>query len=547
MQSIRYTFSYLSTLLLSIHVYASGGAPLADLGYVRYTGFTNETAGINYFRGIPYAQPPIGQLRWQKPLPIEELNSFAGQTINASAPAKLCYQAQPYSLWVDQPGNHSEGNTTYWNENYPQSEGCLVLSVLAPRYPVNNSLPVFVAIHGGGYTQGSGHMNSPGDAIVHKSNGSIIYVEIQYRLGIFGFLAGSSVMEDGVANAGLLDQRAALNWVQRHISAFGGDPNRVTIWGGSAGGGSVSFQLMAGGAFDKPPFSAAIVEYPWWQPLPSISTQETQFHTVLDIANCTSLSCLRSQPSSVLQFANQHAMNVSYPSPGTGFGTFYYGPVVDGSFIPYLPSEALRRGRFYTVPLLVDRDADEGYYFSNLSMNSISAELTDAAYLFPSAGRTFFSRLLTLYPRVNYDTIFAQRAAWFGDTVVNCPTARLAAAFVDRGAAVFKMVFAADGGRHSATGVFLTEDSIGFPKAKNGTLADIMSDYWISFAKEHDPNVLKNAAAPIWPSYASDGEALDGVKFDVLRVEDERIAVQQDPDAASNCDFLAAQSHVIRN
>lgn len=93
--------------------------------------------------------------------------------------------------------------------------------------------------------------------------GSVISVEVQYRLGFFGFLAGSEVSEQGDLNVGLLDQRAALDWVQRNIKAFGGDPNRVTIWGGSAGGGSVTYQLIAGGAFDQPPFSAAIPEYPW--------------------------------------------------------------------------------------------------------------------------------------------------------------------------------------------------------------------------------------------------------------------------------------------
>ncbi len=86
-------------------------------------------------------------------------------------------------------------------------------------------------------------------------------MSIQYRLGLFGFLAGSAVIGDGVANAGLLDQRAALEWVQRNIRAFGGNPNRVTIWGGSAGGGSVTYQLIAGGGFSEPPFSAAIAEY----------------------------------------------------------------------------------------------------------------------------------------------------------------------------------------------------------------------------------------------------------------------------------------------
>jgi carboxylesterase type B len=88
---------------------------------------------------------------------------------------------------------------------------------------------------------------------------------VQYRLGIFGFLGGSAIAQYGDLNAGLLDQRLALDWVQRNIRPFGGDPAKVTIWGGSAGGGSVTYQLIAGGGYDDPPFSAAIAEYPWWQ------------------------------------------------------------------------------------------------------------------------------------------------------------------------------------------------------------------------------------------------------------------------------------------
>lgn len=95
---------------------------------------------------------------------------------------------------------------------------------------------------------------------MNASNGEIIYVSIQYRLGLFGFLGGGEVAQNGVLNAGLLDQRAALDWVQRNIRPFGGDPSQVTIWGGSAGGGSVTYQLIAGGAYDDPPFSAAIAE-----------------------------------------------------------------------------------------------------------------------------------------------------------------------------------------------------------------------------------------------------------------------------------------------
>jgi len=110
----------------------------------------------------------------------------------------------------------------------------LILDVLAPINPVSTQVPVMVQIHGGGYTAGNAQ-SYPGDAMVNASNGNLIYVSIQYRLGLFGFLGGSQIAEDGALNAGLLDQRAALEWIQRNIRAFGGDPARTTIWGGSAG------------------------------------------------------------------------------------------------------------------------------------------------------------------------------------------------------------------------------------------------------------------------------------------------------------------------
>lgn len=128
-----------------------------------------------------------------------------------------------------------------------------------PDIPQSSRLPVVVQIHGGGYTIGNS-LTFDGHEFTAAANGSLIYVQIQYRLGPYGFLSSPSIRSNGTANAGLLDQRAALEWVQNHISAFGGDPNKVTIWGGSAGGGSVTNQMILYGAnASSPPFSAAIV------------------------------------------------------------------------------------------------------------------------------------------------------------------------------------------------------------------------------------------------------------------------------------------------
>jgi carboxylesterase type B len=151
---------------------------------------------------------------------------------------------------------------------------------------------------------------------------------IQYRLGMFGFLGGSAISHDGSLNAGLLDQRLALEWVQRHIHSFGGDSTKVTIFGGSAGGSSVTYQLIAGGAYDDPPFSKAIAEYPWWQPLLNESTQNLQYETTLRLSNCKDLNCLRTSPVETLQLVNQWNQNVSYPGPGLGYGSFWWVQVL---------------------------------------------------------------------------------------------------------------------------------------------------------------------------------------------------------------------------
>ncbi|RFU34129.1 hypothetical protein B7463_g2215, partial [Scytalidium lignicola] len=110
------------------------------------------------------------------------------------------------------------------------------------------------------YTIGSSETITPGDALVYQSKGSLIYVSIQYRLGVCGFLGGAELLADGVANAGLLDQRAALSWVQRHISQFGSDPSKVTIIGGSVGGGSVTDQMTFYDSSSNPPFGAVVAD-----------------------------------------------------------------------------------------------------------------------------------------------------------------------------------------------------------------------------------------------------------------------------------------------
>lgn len=218
-------------------LYGNASSPTVDLGYAQYKGNTS-LAGTNVFYGIRYAQPPTGERRWRPPLDIEAGNDYnPSEVLDAVSPGPSCVQGTP--AWrPPQRDNLTVVSVT-------GEEDCLRLDVVVPTAPKNSSLPVLVMIHGGGFTQGSSYA-VPGSSMVNTSDGSIVYVSLQYRLGAFGFLSGSEVKENGQANVGLLDQRSALNWVQRNIRAFGGDPAKVTIIGGSAGGSSGMFVSSVG-------------------------------------------------------------------------------------------------------------------------------------------------------------------------------------------------------------------------------------------------------------------------------------------------------------
>ncbi|KAH8804575.1 Alpha/Beta hydrolase protein [Xylogone sp. PMI_703] len=511
-----------------------------DLGYVKYKGAHLQDTDVNVFHGIHYAQPPMGELRWRKPASIEEKNTYQGRVIDASQFGPNCPQMVPPTIPAALPAVVND-----------PSEDCLSMDIYVPAHPVSKALPVIVNLHGGGYTLG-GSARFPGDGIVYESKGQMIYVVVQYRLGLFGFLAGSEVIENGEANTGLLDQRAALMWIQRHIASFGGDPSRVTIYGASAGGGSVLYQLLANGGSDTPPFSAAIAELPWVQPLMNASSQNIQYREILKLANVSGLAGLRSLDTGFLQKINQQHATEYFPSPGYGQGVFDYGPVVDGKFIRQLPSEALKQGNFYRVPLLTDHDAYEGFIFSNPNTTTQVAETLDARSLFPYAKPSFYARLYNLYPRSDFNSTFWQRQTWFGDVVVNCPTYYAAKAFTDlaqNSSAVFKLVFSAGNQLHGATSPFIFPSGRNWEGVNNQTIANIMTNYFISFVVAHDPNPLRWPEAPFWHSYLdAKAASVDGSgTFNVMSVTYNSIGNTPDPDAGPRCDFLYGQSYALSN
>lgn len=503
--------------------------PLVDLGYVKYIGTTNATTGLNYYRGIRYASPPTGERRWRKPVPIQKDNSYKGETIHLLEAGPICYQANPGLPLV---------------LTNPQSEDCLSLEVIVPKNKIDGLLPVVFNIHGGGFTIGSADAFTPAESLLYRSNGTVIYVGIQYRLGMLGFLGGSEIKKHGVLNAGLLDQRLALQWVKSHIQAFGGDPNKITLDGGSAGGGSVTLQLMAYGGKHENLFRSAIVEYPWWQSLKPDSYQDEQYQTVLQQSSCTTIDCLRNLSTDKIKevavsteptWAN--SANTKYP-----YGDFYYGPVVDGDFVQDLPSVAFASGRFAHVPILTNRDSDEGFVFSN--PNETAQELVqDLKALFFNPPQEFLDTLDQLYPISAYNnSVFNKRKAIFGDNYIDCGSEIVATSsvhYLKNPSSVFKFISSASYGYHGTLSQYIFNQNPYGPFGLNDTLGYILQSYYLSFIKHQDPNVEKNITAPHFPSYASGNK--------VLLVSDQDITTGADLDQREQCYFLHKWSNQTRN
>ena len=231
---------------------------------------------------------------------------------------------------------------------------------------------------GGGYVFGDKIGSSPSlydpaglitTSQLDGSNG-IIFVALNYRLGAFGFRSGPTFQSSGgIANAGLYDQRLALQWIQENIHIFGGDKDKVTVMGQSAGGGSIMHQITALGGLKGPaPFSKAIPQSPALRALPGSLQQEQTYNGFLSLLNVSTIDEVRKLPSAALIKAN--ALQVQQ-SP---WGGFTFGPALDGLFVPALPSRLLSQGSFdKCIKIMVGHIADEGLLYTRPTITNSSA------------------------------------------------------------------------------------------------------------------------------------------------------------------------------
>jgi para-nitrobenzyl esterase len=449
-------------------------------------GMLQGTAGdgLTIYRGIPFAAPPTGDLRWRAPQPAGKWNGVRP----AAKFAPAC--TQPARNTGDGPG---------------VSEDCLYLNVWTPAKSANDRVPVLVWIYGGGFNAGAtSEPNYSGERLAEKG---VVLVSIAYRVGLLGFLAHPGLSAESKSrvsgNYGLLDMISGLQWIQKNIAAFGGDPRRVTIFGESAGGIAVS--MLCASPLAKGLFQGAISESggsfgpPRPNPLPGenlkrLPDAERSGEEYAKSAGASSIADLRKISAERL--------------PGGGRGMGMAWPIIDGWVIPDDQYKLYAAGKFNDTPILVGYNSDEG--------SSFSPPRTPQDYIAVVKTRygPFADQLLKAYPTDATDVpktardltrdamfgwhtwVWARLQAKAGKSKVfyycfdqhpEYPTASSRAGY---------------GSGHGAEVVYVFEHlSAANPQTTKPDLAisEAMATYWTNFAKRGDPN---GEGVPGWPAFS---------------------------------------------
>lgn len=438
-----------------------------------------ENESIQVYKGVPFAAPPVGDLRWKAPQAAVQWEGIrACETFGSTA--------------AQGSGRRSSG----------MSEDCLYLNIWTPATQSEDKLPVMVWIHGGGFTSGSGSAGwYNGRAFAERG---VVLITINYRLGPFGFLAHPLLDQESGKNVsgnyGILDQIAALYWVQRNISAFGGDPDNVTIFGESAGGTSV--YILCASPLAKGLFNRAIAESPWITDgaiAPLRKAARTR-ESVEDTGKRLVEAVMEGKSGDVLPALRAVSTQEILQKAKDGFR---FPAAIDGYVLLDHPAQIFARGEQNNVALIAGTNRDEGTMFSRGS-NFDSVEDYEKNRRAEYGG--FASEILETYPVSSVDDIQGAVAQYITDTWFVHPTRGMVRGWDKISSTAYMYHFTRAnparpeiGATHAAEIRYVFNSSgvtAGDEVDKN--LAHAMIAYWVQFAKTGDPNV---EGLPDWPAY----------------------------------------------
>jgi para-nitrobenzyl esterase len=440
--------------------------------------------GLAVYRGIPFAAPPVGDLRWRAPQPAARWTGVR----KADSFGRACLQINQAIANLPAP-----------------SEDCLYLNVWTPATRADERRPVMVWIHGGGFTAGTPPERLyHGEAIAAKG---VVVVTVAYRLGVFGFLAHPALSAENnrrvSGNYGLLDMIAALQWVKKNIAAFGGDPGRVTIFGESAGGIAVSmlcasplanglFQAaisQSGGSFGPVREGGGPGEN--MQPLASAEKAGAAWSAATGAA---SLTDLRKTPGEKLLEASRGQRGLAWP-------------ITDGWVIPDDQYNLYAAGRYNNVPILAGYNSDEGASFGNVTSRDAYVTGVQQRY------ERFAEKLLAVYPwgegaarktarDLSRDTTFGWHTWTWARLQTKTGGTKVYLYYFDQ-----HPQYPVDsprfgfGSPHAAEMPYVFNHFVfrnSQPTPDDLKLSDTMTTYWTNFAKNHDPN---GEGLSVWPAY----------------------------------------------